>query len=130
MFQRRPKRFRRRSNVRNNHHGRPGNGDAQLRHRPGSFSNDRPRTNFKSQQSAERLVEKYNSLAKEALSAGDKILSENYFQHADHFIRIVDEKTLNQNQNKNNEIAKVEMSQDQSHINKENAQEETPKDKK
>ena len=36
--------------------------------------------------------EKYNNLAREALSTGDKILSENYFQHADHFTRILNEK--------------------------------------
>ena len=38
---------------------------------------------------ASKLIEKYNNLAREALSAGDKILSENYFQHADHFTRIL-----------------------------------------
>ena len=37
---------------------------------------------------ASKLIEKYNDLAREALSSGDKILSENYFQHADHFTRI------------------------------------------
>ena len=37
---------------------------------------------------ASKLIEKYNNLAREALSGGDKILSENYFQHADHFTRI------------------------------------------
>tara|TARA_Y100000590_G_C15513708_1_gene936425 strand:- start:312 stop:722 length:411 start_codon:yes stop_codon:yes gene_type:complete len=36
-----------------------------------------------------KLVEKYNDLAREALSNGDKILSENYLQHADHFSRII-----------------------------------------
>ena len=36
---------------------------------------------------APKLIEKYNNLAREALSSGDKILSENYFQHADHFTR-------------------------------------------
>jgi len=41
---------------------------------------------------ASKLVEKYNDLAREALSTGDKILSENYFQHADHFARILSEK--------------------------------------
>ena len=35
-----------------------------------------------------KLIDKYTTLAKEALSSGDKILSENYFQHADHFSRI------------------------------------------
>ena len=38
---------------------------------------------------ASKLIEKYNKLAREALSTGDKILSENYFQHADHFTRIL-----------------------------------------
>ena len=37
------------------------------------------------------MIEKYNNLAREALSNGDKILSENYFQHADHFTRILNE---------------------------------------
>ena len=37
---------------------------------------------------APKLIEKYNNLAREALSNGDKILSENYYQHADHFLRI------------------------------------------
>ena len=47
---------------------------------------------------AEKLLEKYNGLAKEALSSGDKILSESYFQHADHFLRVVE----NQNSIQNN----------------------------
>ncbi len=40
---------------------------------------------------APKLIEKYNNLAREALSSGDKILSENYFQHADHFTRVLNE---------------------------------------
>tara|TARA_B100001027_G_scaffold67509_1_gene46053 strand:- start:573 stop:890 length:318 start_codon:yes stop_codon:yes gene_type:complete len=36
----------------------------------------------------EKLIIKYNELAREALSNGDKILSENYYQYADHFLRI------------------------------------------
>ena len=40
---------------------------------------------------APKLFEKYSNLAREALSSGDKILSENYFQHADHFKRIINE---------------------------------------
>ena len=43
---------------------------------------------------APKLIEKYNNLAREALSVGDKILSENYFQHADHFTRILNEKEI------------------------------------
>ena len=40
-------------------------------------------------QNAAKLIEKYNDLAREALSNGDKILSENYLQHSDHFARIL-----------------------------------------
>ena len=58
---------------------------------------------------APKLIEKYNNLAREALSNGDKILSENYFQHADHFTRILSDqekfkktKNFNNNEIKNN----------------------------
>ena len=43
---------------------------------------------------APKLIEKYNDLAREALSNGDKILSENYLQHADHFTRVLNEKKV------------------------------------
>ena len=52
---------------------------------------------------ASKLIEKYSSLAREALSNGDKILSENYFQHAEHFIRVFGEK---ENLNNKNQISK------------------------
>ena len=44
---------------------------------------------------ASKLIEKYTNLAREALSSGDKILSENYFQHADHFTRILSIQEIN-----------------------------------
>ena len=46
----------------------------------------------KNNHNAPKLIEKYNDLAREALLKGDKILSENYFQHADHFARVLSEK--------------------------------------
>jgi hypothetical protein len=49
---------------------------------------------------ASKLIEKYNDLAREALANEDKILSENYFQHADHFTRI-------QKEQESNRIARV-----------------------
>jgi len=98
MFQRKPRRFRRRSNDRNR--SPRGNGDMHGRPRSNPFSNGLIRNNFRTTQSAEKLLEKYNILAKEALSSGDKILSENYFQHADHFMRIVGDKNRSQNQNR------------------------------
>ena len=94
MFQRKQRRFRRRSNGRNLHHSKDG---SQNRLRPGSYSNSngQNRFNFRNSLSAEKLFEKYTSLAKEAMSSGDKTLSENYLQHADHFMRIIDEKNKN-----------------------------------
>ena len=53
-------------------------------------------------QNASILVEKYSNLAREALSSGDKILSENYLQHAEHFIRILVDKESVKNKSKNN----------------------------
>jgi hypothetical protein len=49
---------------------------------------------------APKLIEKYNDLAREALANEDKILSENYFQHADHFTRVL-------NEQENNRISKI-----------------------
>lgn len=60
----------------------------------GQFSNNenfQRKSGVRNNQNAFKLFEKYNNLARETLSAGDKILSENYFQHADHFKRILNE---------------------------------------
>ena len=105
MFQRKPRGFRRRSNGR----GRSSheNGYMQARPRTNSFSNSQTRNNFRPTQSAERLLEKYNTLAKEAMSSGDRTLGENYLQHADHFMRIIEDKNKNRDQNKVNIIDKT-----------------------
>jgi len=58
----------------------------------GEFNNNldfRRRNPGRNNQNASKLIEKYNDLAREALSNGDKILSENYLQHAEHFSRII-----------------------------------------
>ena len=58
---------------------------------------------------APKLIEKYNNLAREALSSGDKILSENYFQHADHFTRVLREQEINRkNRNIGNSTIELE----------------------
>ena len=98
MYQNKPRRFRRRSNGRSRQ--LRDNGDLQSRLRSNSYSNNQTRNFYRTPQSAEKLFEKYNTLAKEALSSGDKTLSENYFQHADHFMRIIENKNISQNQNR------------------------------
>ena len=85
----------RRTNYRRNDRNFKSNADRQ---KFGSnFSNT---DNFKrkapgrNNHNAPKLIEKYNDLAREALSNGDKILSENYLQHADHFTRILNEREI------------------------------------
>ena len=92
--------------FRNNNNGRRGS----FRRNDRSFKSNGERNKFNSSFStnetfqrkspgrnnhnASKLIEKYNNLAREALSTGDKILSENYFQHADHFTRVLSEKEI------------------------------------
>ena len=86
------RRFRFRNNDRNykrNGDGKKFNSDFSS---PSSFQRKAPGRN---NHNAPKLIEKYNDLAREALSNGDKILSENYFQHADHFMRILGEQENN-----------------------------------
>ena len=105
MFQRKPRRFRRRPNDRNQM--LRGGGKTQAGPRSNSFSNGHNRNNFRASLSAEKLFEKYTSLAKEATSSGDITLSENYLQHADHFMRVIEDKNRNRNQNKVNVVNKT-----------------------
>ena len=99
----------RRSNFRRSTRNFKSNGDNS---KFGSnFSNNE---NFKrkspgrNNHNAPKLIEKYNDLAREALSNGDKILSENYLQHADHFTRIMNEREnfrrekISENKSENN----------------------------
>ena len=106
MFQRKTRRFGRRTNGRNN----MSRNNSQIRLRPNSFSNEQIRNKFRPPLSAEKLLEKYSSLAKEAMSSGDKTLSENYLQHADHFMRIIEEKNRNRNLSKVNVTSKLDES--------------------
>ena len=111
MHNRRPRSFRRRSNGRD--FRRRSNNNESNRLVSGSFASDRGKNNFKPQQSAEKLLESYKILAKEASSSGDKTLAENYLQHIDHFERMVSNKNLNQNNNLSNN-----SETDKDHINK------------
>ena len=125
MFQRNRRVFRRHSNGR----GRSSeeNGYMQARSRSNSFSNNQTRNNFRPTQSAEKLLEKYNTLAKEAMSLGDKTLCENYLQHADHFMRIIEDKSKNKDQSKANVINKSTVDDKRPSENSEIKQEDVTK---
>ena len=90
------------------------NGDRNFRKRPlnghknqNDFNNHsefRHRNPGRNNQNAGKLIDKYNNLAREALSSGDKILSENYLQHADHFARILSLQEVSKSSEEKNNI--------------------------
>ena len=82
----------RRNNFRKNDRGFKSNGD-RSKFNSGFSTGDKFQRKIpgRNNHNASKLIEKYNNLAREALSIGDKILSENYFQHADHFTRVLSE---------------------------------------
>ena len=105
----------RRNNFRRNERGFKSNGDRNKF--SSNFSNS---DNFqrkipgRNNHNASKLIEKYSNLAREALSTGDKILSENYFQHADHFMRVLNEKEFqkkNISTNENSNSAEPNVSE-------------------
>ena len=117
MLQRKIRRFRHRSKNRI-HQRHSNNGQANVR--PHSFTNGQ-RNIFRSAQSAEKLFEKYSALAKEALSVGDKTLSENYLQHADHFMRVIEDRNKNRVQNKTTDSStEIKTSSSKDPISQEN----------
>ena len=102
----------RRNNFRRNDRNFKSNGD-----RPKFGSNYSNNDNFKrkvpgrNNHNAPKLIEKYNDLAREASSSGDKILSENYLQHADHFIRVLyEQETLKKQKFSENKLTNGEIS--------------------
>ena len=103
------------NNYRNNRKNRfKSSGDRNFRKRPlnghknqNDFNNHsefRHRNPGRNNQNAGKLIDKYNNLAREALSSGDKILSENYLQHADHFSRILSLQELSKSSEEKNNI--------------------------
>ena len=103
----------RRSNFRRTDRGYKSNGERQKF--SSNFSNN---DNFKrklpgrNNHNAAKLIEKYNDLAREASSNGDKILSENYLQHADHFTRILNEReSFRKEKNSENTDIKIEINE-------------------
>jgi hypothetical protein len=108
----------RRNNFRRNDRNFKSNGD-----RPKFGSNYSNNENFKrkvpgrNNHNASKLIEKYNDLAREASSNGDKILSENYLQHADHFTRIMHEQdALRKERFAENKLANSERPEEEKSI--------------
>ena len=121
----------RRNNFRRNDRNFKSNGD-----RPKYGSNFSNNENFqrkipgRNNHNASKLIEKYNNLAREALSSGDKILSENYFQHADHFTRVLSEQESLKKSRFLENTADNKTEQLESNINKANDNSKKVDDKK
>ena len=105
--------FRNNNNIRRNNFRRNDRGFKSNTDRNKYGSNFSKNENFqrkspgRNNHNASKLIEKYNNLAREALSIGDKILSENYFQHADHFTRILNDQDAQRKLNStNNDLPK------------------------
>ncbi len=96
---------------RNNHRSENGKIANDLQNGSNFYRKNSGRNNH----NASKLIEKYSSLAREALSNGDKILSENYFQHAEHFIRVLEERDAQINKVQSpKEIVKVNDKKEES----------------
>jgi len=108
--------FRNNNNVRRNNFRRNERNFKSNTDRPKYGSNFSKNENFqrkspgRNNHNASKLIEKYSNLAREALSSGDKILSENYFQHADHFTRILNDQDAQRKLNSiNNDLSKSQQ---------------------
>jgi len=101
--------FRNNNNIRRNNFRRNDRGFKSNTDRSKYGSNFSKSENFqrkspgRNNHNASKLIEKYSNLAREALSGGDKILSENYFQHADHFTRILNDQDVQKKLNSIND---------------------------
>ena len=84
-----------------------------------SNSDFKHRNPGRNNQNAAKLIDKYNNLAREALSSGDKVLSENYLQHADHFSRVLSMQILNKSQNETNNVIEQNFKKDIEDLNTE-----------
>ena len=93
-----------------------------------SNSEFRHRNPGRNNQNAAKLIEKYNNLAREASSSGDKILSENYLQHADHFSRILSLQETIKMSNDNNNVIEQNFKKSVEEINSEKQEGENVKD--
>ena len=111
----------RRGNFRRNERNFKSNGDRnKFNNSFSSSENFQRKSPGRNNHNAPKLIEKYNNLAREALSTGDKILSENYFQHADHFMRILNEKGIQRKMSfKNKDLETIETNENKE--NKENS---------
>jgi len=75
--------------MRQGQHKQRSRGRGRKVHNPSNRSYDSNGPDVKIRGNAAHIAEKYSTLARDAQVAGDRIASENYLQHAEHYNRIV-----------------------------------------
>ncbi len=80
-----------------------GRGRGRKQHNPLSRNFESNGPDVKIRGNAGHVAEKYTTLARDALSNGDTVMAENYFQHAEHYNRIVAAAQSQQTANRNEE---------------------------
>jgi Domain of unknown function (DUF4167) len=77
-----------RNRGRNNNGNHPNNNNRpRPPHRVQTFDSNGP--NVKIRGNAYQVFERYVALAREAASSGDRVAAENYYQHAEHYFRVM-----------------------------------------
>ena len=110
------------TNPRNNNNNRPFKRSNNHHRRQGESSNSGPRVSG----NLTTVLEKYKNLAKEATSSGDYVAAENYLQHAEHFVRVLNERNV-RNNNESNSESKSTTASNNTTVNSSES-EEKPKD--
>ncbi len=77
-----------RQRGRNRNGGAPSGGGKPQQNVNRAFDSNGP-DNVKIRGHAQHVFEKYQQLARDAFSSGDRVLAENYLQHADHYFRVL-----------------------------------------
>lgn len=93
FFQMKPQRMMKHNQNNNRRNRSRGNGRKYPNQKGGSFDSNGPEAKVRG--NAAQVLEKYQALARDANSAGDRILAEGYLQHAEHYYRILN--TENEN---------------------------------
>ena len=89
------------SNSRNNNNNRPFKRSNNHHCRQGDSSNSGPKVSG----NLTTVLEKYKNLAKDATSSGDYVAAENYLQHAEHFVRVLNERNARNNNESKTSVA-------------------------
>ncbi len=69
----------------------PAHGDQLSNFDPPRYENSKPRSP-NGNRNYQQLFDKYNNLAREALSGGDRVAAEFHYQYADHYLRLMNER--------------------------------------